>query len=72
MKPPRQKKSFDNYVKYTNIAFQMAAVIVIGVFAGVKIDQYIPWRVPVFTLLFSALSVGAAIYLAIRDFLKKP
>ncbi len=69
---PKRKKPFDNYVKYTNIAFQMAAVIGIGVFGGVKIDQYFAWRIPVFTIILSLVSVVAAIYIAVRDFLKKP
>jgi hypothetical protein len=72
MSQPKRKKPFDNYVRYTNIAFQMAAVIGIGAFAGVKIDQCVSWKIPVFTIALSLIAVIAAIYLSVRDFLKKP
>lgn len=68
----KPKKSFDNYIKYTNIAFQMAAVIGIGVFGGIKLDGWLSLDFPVFTLLLSLISVAAAIYLSVKDFLKKP
>jgi hypothetical protein len=50
----------------------MAAVIGIGAFAGVKIDQCVSWKIPVFTIALSLIAVIAAIYLSVRDFLKKP
>jgi len=72
MKARKPKKELDSYVRYSNIAFQMAAIIGIGVFSGVKLDGLLAWKTPVFTLVFSILSVAAAIYVAVRDFLKKP
>lgn len=72
MKDSKPKKSFDNYIKYSNIAFQMAAIIGLGVFGGVKIDQYLGWKFPVFTLVLTLFSLSIAIYISIRDFLKKP
>lgn len=64
------KKPLPNYVKYTNIAIQMAAIITLGVFGGLQLDKLVQWRVPLFTLILSLLSVGLAIYLAIKDFIK--
>jgi hypothetical protein len=59
-----------NYAKYTGLAFQMAAIIFIGVFGGLKLDAYLKWNFPIFTLVFSVLSVVVAVYSAIKDFLK--
>ena len=64
------RKHLDNYAKYSAIGFQMLAVILIGVFGGRKLDQWIGNDHNVFTIIFSLLSVFAAIYLAIKDFIK--
>lgn len=61
----------NNYLKYSGMAFQMMATIGIGVFGGYKLDQYLEFKTPIFTLILSLLSVAVAIYLAIKDFLKK-
>jgi len=50
----------------------MAAVIGLGVFAGVRLDRWLELSFPACTLVLSLLSVVASIYLAVRDFLKKP
>jgi len=49
----------------------MLAIILLGVYGGYKLDKLIHIRFPVFTLVFSMLSVALAIYYAIKDFLKK-
>lgn len=67
----KKKKSFDNYVKYSGIGFQMLAVIAAGVFGGYHLDRHVGNKMPVFLILFSTISVGLSIYIAIKDFLKK-
>jgi hypothetical protein len=49
----------------------MIVVIVAGSLGGKYADQYLQTTFPIFTLLGVLLSVFAALYLAIRDFLKK-
>lgn len=72
MKRDNKKKSLiDNYGKYSSIAMQMAIIIFAGVFGGYKIDKYFQLRIPVFTLVLSMTSVGLAIYIVIKDLLKK-
>ncbi|MFL5753767.1 MAG: AtpZ/AtpI family protein [Bacteroidia bacterium] len=59
-------------MKYSGMAFQMGAIITLGVFGGRKLDIWLGLqKVPVFTLAFSLASVAIAIYLSIKDFLKK-
>ncbi len=65
------KKELNNYAKYSSLGFQMVVIILIGVFGGLKLDKYLAWKIPVFTVVFSLLSVALAIYYAIKDFLKK-
>jgi hypothetical protein len=71
-KPSDEKRPpLESYARYSNLAFQMFAIIGIGVFGGVKLDQWLKLKFPVFTVLFSILSVSAAIYNAVKDLLKK-
>ena len=60
-----------NYARYTSIALQMLVVIVLGVGGGVLLDKWLGLKFPVFTLLLSVVSVATAIYVAIKDFIKK-
>ncbi|MBL0256326.1 MAG: AtpZ/AtpI family protein [Bacteroidetes bacterium] len=58
-------------MRYASMATQMLAIIGLGVWGGVKLDAYLGLKVSVFTLVLSLLSVAAAIYLSIKDFIKK-
>ncbi len=65
------KTSLKNYAKYSGIAFQMAALIFLGTWGGYKADAYFSLESLILTLLCSLLSVVLAIYVAIKDFIKK-
>lgn len=69
--PEEGRKQLSGYARYTNMAFQMFAIIGIGVFGGVKLDEWLHLKFPVFTLIFSILAVSAAIYSAIKDLIRK-
>jgi len=66
-----QNKPFSNYAKYSGLAFQMGAVIAVAVWGGVKLDKLMETNKPVFTVILSLLGVFTAIYVAIKDFIKK-
>ena len=63
--------SLGNYAKYSGLAFQMGAIIAVTVWGGVKFDELMENDKPVFAIIFSLLGVLAAIYTAIKDFIKK-
>ncbi len=65
------KKPLNNYARYSSIAMQMLVIIVLGVWGGVLLDKYIGIKFPIFTVLLSLGSVSLAIYVAVKDFLKK-
>ncbi|MCC6690528.1 MAG: AtpZ/AtpI family protein [Bacteroidia bacterium] len=70
--PKKKSPTPINYAKYAGMGLQMAAIMGIGTYAGVRLDDYIGFKkFPVFTLLFSLVSVFGAIYYFIKDFLKK-
>jgi F0F1-type ATP synthase assembly protein I len=70
LSPEKKKKSLVNYTRYSSIAFQMLVIILIGVFGGIKLDEWLKLTVPVFTIILSILSVILAIYTVTRDLLK--
>ena len=72
MNKKNQKKNYlNNYAKYSGIALQMLVIILLGVWGGVKIDEWLSLKFPVFTVLLSLLSVFFAIYSVVKDLLKK-
>lgn len=66
----KEKNKFKNYAKYSNMAFQMLAIIGLGTFGGVKLDELIAWNFPIFTIILSLAAVSMAIYISIKDLLK--
>ena len=72
MNQPNQKKNnLNSYAKYSSIALQMLVIILLGVFGGVKLDEWLNLSIPVFTVILSLLSVVLAIYTVTKDLIKK-
>ena len=71
MKINKPQKYLNAYVKYSSLAIQMGLIIGIGTFGGFELDKNTGWKFPLFTLILSIGSVVLAIYLAIKDFIKK-
>jgi ATP synthase protein I len=66
----KTNKGIKDFAKYSGIAFQMIGIILVTVWGGVKLDKLTGWHTPVFTIVLSLLGVFAAIYTAIKDFIK--
>ncbi len=66
-----QPSTPSNYAKYTGIAFQMIAIILVGVFGGLKLDQVVERiEFPLFTLILTFLAVCLSIYYTIKDLIR--
>jgi len=65
----KPKKKIDDFIRYSGLAFEMAAIMGVGVYAGIKIDHWLNLNFPAFTLGLMVLSVIGAVYHAIRKFL---
>lgn len=57
----------NTYARYSNIAFKMVAIIGIGVYGGVKLDEKYPNKYKLFTIILSLFSIGVALYIVIRQ-----
>jgi len=67
------KKQPSDFAKYGSMATYMAVIIGAGTLGGRWLDNHFPIseKIPVFTLVLSLLSVFAAMWYFIRDFVKK-
>ncbi|MBE9490932.1 MAG: AtpZ/AtpI family protein [Bacteroidetes bacterium] len=67
----QKKNNLNSYARYSSIALQMLVIILLGVFGGYKLDEWLNLSFPVFTVLLSLLSVALAIYTVVKDLIKK-
>lgn len=68
---PPNKAGNHTILRYTSMATQMAMTIFLGVWGGMELDQSLQFEKPVMTLLCSLLGVILAVYIVIRDVLRK-
>jgi F0F1-type ATP synthase assembly protein I len=64
------RKNLNDYARYSSIAIQMLAIILVGVFSGFKLDQWLQTK-PILTVIFSIVSVSLSIYFVTKDLLRK-
>lgn len=65
-----KKKPLNNYIRYSAMSFQMAATVLLLTLGGVKLDEHFNTK-PVLAIIFCLISIVAALYLALKDFIKK-
>jgi hypothetical protein len=65
----KPKKKLDDFIRYSSLAFEMIAIMGLGTWLGMKIDQWLDLKFPAFTLGLMILAVIGAIYHAIRKFI---
>lgn len=64
-----QKKNnpLNDYARFSAIGIQMIVIIGLGVYAGIKLDEKYPNKYKLFTIIFSLLAIGIALYSVIRQ-----
>lgn len=65
----KPKKKFDDFIRYSSLAFEMIVIMGVGTWSGTLIDDWLELGFPVFTLVLMILSVIGAIYHVIRKFI---
>ena len=63
----RNKKQATNFAKYTGIAFQMLATIVVLSFIGYKIDESRSSSKLIFTAIFGIIGVVFSLYTVVKS-----
>lgn len=69
-KQKNRRSALSDYGRYSGLAFQMIAIILAGVYGGIKLDKLVRWEFPVFTFLLTILAVILSIYYAIKDLVR--
>jgi F0F1-type ATP synthase assembly protein I len=64
------RKNLNDYARYSSIAVQMLAIILVGVFSGFKLDQWLQTK-PILTVILSIVSVALSIYFVTKDLLRR-
>lgn len=66
------KKGVNAYAKYSGMGIQMVVIVAAGVFGGIKLDAWLrSGQFPLFTVLLTLFSIFGALYLFLKDFIKK-
>ncbi|MFL5730939.1 MAG: AtpZ/AtpI family protein [Cytophagaceae bacterium] len=60
----------NNFLRYSGIAFQMIATILLGCWAGMALDKHFEVKSHMFTVVLMLLSVVASMYVVIRGLMK--
>ncbi|MBW3544961.1 MAG: AtpZ/AtpI family protein [Bacteroidetes bacterium] len=68
---PKKQDQLNSYLKYSGLAFQMIGVIVLAVWAGIKLDTWLDMRFPVFTIVLSLMSIAASLIITIKSLPKE-
>ena len=71
-KPKKPKKSVPNsrgFMAYTGIAAQMAIIMTIGVYGGLKLDEWLGLEFPIFILIGSLAGAALSMYTVIKEFI---
>jgi len=67
----KAKRTMKEYARYSGIGFQMIAIILIALYLGIKLDEWLKMQFPLFTLVLTLAGVGLAMYVVIKEFVKK-
>jgi F0F1-type ATP synthase assembly protein I len=66
----KAKKQLRDYARYSSLAFRLIAVVLLGFFGGMKLDDWMNMKFPVFTLVLACTGLFLSLYLLIKDLLK--
>jgi len=67
----KRKKQPSNIAKYSGLAFQMIAIILLVLFGGFKLDEYLENNFPLFTVIGAFGGVVLSLYFVLKDLFKK-
>ena len=63
----QSQNQINEYVKYSGLAFQMAALILLGYWLGGKIDKWLDLSIPIFTIILILVFLSLSFYSLIKS-----
>jgi F0F1-type ATP synthase assembly protein I len=67
---PEKKDNLKSYMRYSGMAFQMIAALVLAAWGGQKLDDYFGNENPWATIILMVLAVVASVYVVIASVIK--
>lgn len=64
-KPKNKNSGLNNFIRFSNLGFEMLGIMAFFIFLGFKLDQWLNLN-RVFIAIFTIFSVFAALYYALR------
>lgn len=61
---------YRNTLKYVGLGTQMMALMGLGVWGGMKLDDLTNWKFPLFVITLPLLALGVSLWQLIREFNK--
>ena len=66
IRPEDKQGQTKQYLKYSGLAFQMIAVLLLALWAGQALDEKMEMKNPIFTVVLLLLGLFGSLYLVIR------
>jgi F0F1-type ATP synthase assembly protein I len=66
-----KKKQLNPYIKYSSLTTQMAVIIAAGAFFGKDLDKKTPSDPPLYTIIFSLISIFLALYYVLKKIINQ-
>lgn len=63
----KPQKQLNNYLRFSGFGIQMMATIGLAAWGGLKLDEYLELKVPVFLIVFILSAIGGSLYIFIRQ-----
>ena len=70
-KKSQKKKQLNSYIKYSSLTIQMTVIIIVGTFFGDYLDVKNHSEIPIYTIIFSLLSIFLALYYVVQKIIKQ-
>lgn len=61
---------YNKTFKYIGLGTQMMALMGLGVWGGIKLDNLTNWRFPLFVIVLPLLALGVSLWQLLREFNK--
>jgi F0F1-type ATP synthase assembly protein I len=62
----KKKTTLGAAATYMSLGIEMAATVLISVWAGIMLDRYVCWPIPLFTLLLAFVGMISAILILLK------
>lgn len=70
-KQNQKKNRLKNYARYSSLTIQMGVIIAGGAYFGNYLDSQNNNQTPIFSIIFSLLAIGVALYISLKGMMNK-